>query len=340
MSSYTVSTITIKEFYTMFKKGYINNPNYQRDLVWPGNMKKQLINDIIKGACIPSIIVSLRNGIHYIVDGQQRTSTIMDYLHEKYDDMVQIADPFLSYQIPIIYNTGYDITSESELFRKLNTSSKQLKSGDLIKSHTTEPLNNDVQSKLIHGKFVKYFGEESDTKITAAKRAQQIALVTCFFKPEYMSTKYKQIASLFDCSDREYRNQKREYNYDIKVAATVQIFETLYVNGVKILPFCTTGKYNIWNPEVLLFYIAYSFHVNEKNAAHEWVKFLSVLFSLETCDEYKSMLQSWPHSERNKILYKGTAKMSNNYELGYKQIKYYNKYRCFATDTSVIINED
>src|SRR5579885_2576260 len=63
---------------------YENYPAYQRSQVWPLRFKQELIDSVLRNHPIPAIITSRRidrdmTSRNYIVDGQQRVSTIFQY---------------------------------------------------------------------------------------------------------------------------------------------------------------------------------------------------------------------------------------------------------------------
>lgn len=86
----------------------------QRDLVWSGEQKEDLIKSLIIGLAIPPIIIAQRlpvkndftqevfiksgNKFCYIIDGKQRLNTVQEYLNNKfsvfgcfYDDLPKVS---------------------------------------------------------------------------------------------------------------------------------------------------------------------------------------------------------------------------------------------------------
>lgn len=78
-----VLTLTIKQFSDYAKQGSLDlNPSYQRDSVWPVSDSQKLIDSILRGIPIPSIILTQMEGGDYlqIVDGKQRLTAILRFI--------------------------------------------------------------------------------------------------------------------------------------------------------------------------------------------------------------------------------------------------------------------
>lgn len=78
-----VQTLTIKQFSDYAKQGSLDlNPSYQRDSVWSVNDSQTLIDSILRGIPIPSIILTQIEGGDYlqIVDGKQRLTAILRFI--------------------------------------------------------------------------------------------------------------------------------------------------------------------------------------------------------------------------------------------------------------------
>lgn len=131
----------ISELYKRIKEGtLILQPDFQRKFVWNTSHKEAFIETILNGLPFPEIYTA-QSGVdiekietqEVIVDGQQRLSTIMQYIEEeanskvfgkqvqKFKDLTQEAQrEFLNYNV-VIRDLG-DISSEliREIFKRIN----------------------------------------------------------------------------------------------------------------------------------------------------------------------------------------------------------------------------
>lgn len=143
----TVRTdMTIADFAAAYDRNdIVVNRDYQRsDKVWPDAAKSFLIETLILGYPLPKLSmyqitnVRTRRTVKEIVDGQQRATTISDYLHNsfalssklqterlrgrRYDDLANSdKSRLLSYSLPIdlfVAATPFDVR---ETFRRMNS---------------------------------------------------------------------------------------------------------------------------------------------------------------------------------------------------------------------------
>lgn len=79
--------MSIGEMISLYKEGALDvHPEFQRFFRWSIAQKSKLIESILLGIPIPSIFVSQRrDGVWDVVDGQQRLSTILEFVGELRD---------------------------------------------------------------------------------------------------------------------------------------------------------------------------------------------------------------------------------------------------------------
>lgn len=135
------STKKISEIYRRIKEGsLILQPDFQRKFVWTSEYKEEFIDTILQGLPFPEIYIA-QTGIdiekimsrEVIVDGQQRLSTIVQYIDEsdgskefgklvpKYKDLEQeTRNEILNYSV--VFRDLGDIESGMirEVFRRIN----------------------------------------------------------------------------------------------------------------------------------------------------------------------------------------------------------------------------
>jgi Protein of unknown function DUF262 len=131
----------ISEIYRRIKDGsLIPQPEFQRKFVWTKEHKEDFIDTILKGLPFPEIYIAQKGidmdkivSTEVVVDGQQRLSTIVQYIDEKngsnefgknvklYGSLSQSEqEDFLNYNI-VVRDLG-DIESEviREVFKRIN----------------------------------------------------------------------------------------------------------------------------------------------------------------------------------------------------------------------------
>jgi hypothetical protein len=79
------------------KKTLKTNPEFQRNLVWSNKQKSWFIESIILNIPLPHLYFNQdQKGKYIVVDGLQRTTTIHDYLNDKFDLQELEAIPWLN----------------------------------------------------------------------------------------------------------------------------------------------------------------------------------------------------------------------------------------------------
>jgi len=94
----TTTNITTEQLKDMVESGELTLPIFQRGKVWDNKKKSELIYTLLIGGVIPEIIVyEGEGGNKYLIDGWQRTSTIVDYQNNTFklrlDPNVEHIDP-------------------------------------------------------------------------------------------------------------------------------------------------------------------------------------------------------------------------------------------------------
>ena len=157
--------MSIGEVMNLYKDGEIDvHPEFQRFYRWDEEQKTKLIESILLGIPIPPIFVSQKtNGIWDVIDGQQRLSTILQFLgvlkkddNTKYDPLVLRATKLLpslggvswndenlflpeqkinfkreKLNFTIIKEAAENDTSKYEMFQRLNTGGTHLSAQEI-----------------------------------------------------------------------------------------------------------------------------------------------------------------------------------------------------------------
>lgn len=157
--------MSIGEMVNLYRDSELNvHPEFQRFFRWDEEQKTKLIESILLGIPIPPIFVSQKlNGVWDVIDGQQRLSTILQFMHVLKDDKGVEMDPlvlmgtkflpslknvvwddenlFSSEQkinfkreklnFTIIKETSEQDTSKYEMFQRLNTGGSHLSAQEI-----------------------------------------------------------------------------------------------------------------------------------------------------------------------------------------------------------------
>ena len=135
----SVTNPTIADIYQDIESGkLILKPDFQRKFVWTHDHQEEFIDTILKGYPFPEIYVcqgeidtqKLRT-TEYVIDGQQRLTTIKKYIENDYDKPLkkvpkfkdlseQEKQKFLSYQMVVRDIGKVDENDIREVFRRIN----------------------------------------------------------------------------------------------------------------------------------------------------------------------------------------------------------------------------
>ena len=169
------STKKISEIYRRIKEGsLILQPDFQRKFVWTSEYKEEFIDTILQGLPFPEIYIA-QTGIdiekimtrEVIVDGQQRLSTIVQYIDEpedskefgklvpKYKDLMEDErNEMLNYSAVFRDLGDIDPDMIREVFRRINLTKFGLE-------------QIEIQNAVYDGKYIscsKAILEAIDTK--------------------------------------------------------------------------------------------------------------------------------------------------------------------------------
>lgn len=168
----------VQEIYRKFDLGqYLVNRRYQRKLVWTIEQKERLIDSMVRGLPIPLILLAERTGggrpgkSYEIIDGLQRMHAIVSFIRNEYayegsyfdletlastkackdnqDDPLTQKRPVLdrdvcvrlaNYQLPVSAYTATNAASVDEVFRRINSSGRQLSRQEVRQAGLTSGL--------------------------------------------------------------------------------------------------------------------------------------------------------------------------------------------------------
>lgn len=151
VTDFPVETIVRKYKEENYDDGDIYIPNYQRTLQWNVDQKSYFIESLLLRIPVPPIFFYEVGGRLEVVDGSQRIRTLVEFRNDKFkltnlekldslNGLKFSALPAVSKKrllnSPIrsfVLEEGTDESSRVELFRRINTSSKQLTEAEIRK---------------------------------------------------------------------------------------------------------------------------------------------------------------------------------------------------------------
>lgn len=224
------SPMTIADYCAAMNRNEIqSNDDYQRsNKVWPPAARSFLIESIILGFPLPKIFLFQKTDlvskktIKEIVDGQQRSKTIIDFFNNKiaiskkseveeargkrYDQLSdELKGSFLSYQISIDLFLSASSHEIRQAFRRLNSYTVPLNPEELRHAEYqgtfkwfVYELTRDFEKALL---ALKVMGEKQMLRMQDEKLFAEIAFS---FIHGIKTTKAKELTSLYKDFDKEF----------------------------------------------------------------------------------------------------------------------------------------
>ena len=291
-------------------------PEYQRDYVWKLPSQQKLINSVMTGFPIPSIMVTQDEMNRYsIEDGQQRLETLyrfrnnqFSYEGRNYSDFTDFEKKvFLDYNLLIIDTTGASLDDQTEIYDRLNQG-MALSDGEKFFNRRSKKLVNLTEQLImtrgagIHALVMDAMGDYlagNDKRHT--KLANAVALVAgAAYGPQFISTSYNKLASILDNLNTP---DGVIHVNDALVRRRLEAVFNIYKEADEIQTCATaTKKKAQWKVGLYSSYILYSVIYTEDDA--------------EMFDEVKKAWVNFLVEVRRRpsvvsLLYKGMAKSNN-----------------------------
>lgn len=144
METHKPRTASINDFREWdSREALVLAPEFQRRKVWSDKAKSYLIDTILNGFPIPAVYVrqkidlKTKKTIREVIDGQQRISTILDYIKDrfpvskvhnkrygglKFSELPdEIKEKFLDYDLSVGFLVGADDSDVLEVFSRINS---------------------------------------------------------------------------------------------------------------------------------------------------------------------------------------------------------------------------
>jgi hypothetical protein len=159
---YEYSTLTIKKLIELALSEKINlSPAYQRGFIWSLSDQKALVRTISKGFPLPNLFIRvLENGQMEMVDGQQRSRTILKYHRSEIKitsaDNIEIPDNdrFLNYTLPVVYIHDTNDNEIREIYYIINKKGLNLNDPERQKAYYSETLFLKLAEELSNNQLL------------------------------------------------------------------------------------------------------------------------------------------------------------------------------------------
>jgi hypothetical protein len=315
---------TIAEILSTIQTGRIDlNPPYQRAPVWTSKRQAGLIDSIIQGYPIPSLMLVEKyrdnKKVFVCLDGKQRCTAIKAFVDGKVQ--VRLGDKMLKYcdfsmedqivfrnkALPIAKLDNIPPDEECRIFERINRAAP-LSAGELVDTYVTSPISQarehvfNIHSPYRH-KLEKYFKKLKDDDKRKNMLVNMTAL-TCGLSigEEYLTTSFPTLQKALDEVDED-KWQEYNKNLYINIACLIEMWEMLVDRHKIILPEKWLKCNRIWKLSLLIGYQVYSIHkigqedfqgkkLSKGDVFKIWVHFLRVAARDTTVyDKWQSSLR-------------------------------------------------
>lgn len=201
----------IKTLYGNYKDGFLNlQPDFQRYFVWDMKKASRLIESILLEIPLPTIYTSQeKDGKEYIIDGQQRMTSIFSFMDGKFPDDREFRLTGLNtlddlsgklyteigetnqrqlkgyYIHKIMFKQESDPNLKFEIFERLNTGTVPLNHQELRNCVYRGKYNDFIKELANYDKFRKIFELEGPEK--RMRDAQLVLRFLSFYNKTYLN---------------------------------------------------------------------------------------------------------------------------------------------------------
>ena len=236
---YSRSSLTLSQLNTLYETDCLKlDPSWQRDAVWPAKKQPALIESLINGIPIPEITLWLRpDGVHVVVDGQQRLRAILEYMSGDFEANGDFYANLTSEEAETLDQTsvtvlllGPENTEASVItyYKLRNSTSTSLTTGELIKADSDTPI---VVQTLQTFADRKIFIEEVFGRAKSAKRSSELTntvpyLASLMHGPGCLTKSYTAIKTVLASTTQEQVNALRN-DYNAKMDVFLRLCRTI-----------------------------------------------------------------------------------------------------------------
>jgi len=169
---FIVTKWTIKKLHDTYKKDLLNlSPPYQRNFIWSITDQRYLIDSIGKSNPIPNFFLLQKNdGILEMVDGQQRSRTILSFVEQQFTDLdneffsTTLYPNFWKYEFPVTIITDVEGESIERFYAIVNKTGVHLNKPEVRKADYYDTVLLNLVNEITESKkfkLLKVFSESS-----------------------------------------------------------------------------------------------------------------------------------------------------------------------------------
>lgn len=223
----SVTNPTISQIYKEVADGLlILDPDFQRRFVWTQSHQEEFLDTILNGYPFPEIYVSkgevdvaAMRTVRHVIDGQQRLTTIKNYIDGKFDKPLLMVKSyqdlsedqkgdFLSYEIVVRDLGRIDDVTVREIFRRINLTKFKL---DNVEIHNAVYDGEFIQTakSIVDEADLSLFGVFKETEFTRMADLHFILLVMATLETGGYFSQDKEVEPCVEKFNEEYSNREK-----------------------------------------------------------------------------------------------------------------------------------
>jgi hypothetical protein len=344
------------------------DPPYQRAPVWSNALKMGLVNSILMGYPIPSILLlekyTCGKKIYVCIDGKQRCCAIRDFINDKFKIKIDgntlnyslMADDmkleFSNHMLSVAIIEGLREDEECKVFERINRS-VALSSGELVETYLTSPLlkardamfsDNSVERKTLE----KYWGAlKNRDKDKRKKVSVNLLSIVCGLAigEEFITKSFPKLQAPLETIDDEAWS-KHDQTFKENTAILLRCWKKIEDTKI-VLPESWKRGNRMWTVGFIIGYQIYSIRkigqevvkdckMTEPMLIDIWVKFIRLIATDTTFyDQWQFAIGCKSNNINTKRLRSGWELIKSFYEQNTVEVFNANpKYDDFSDDSS------
>lgn len=239
----SVTNPTIGQIYNEVADGLlILDPDFQRRFVWTQTHQEEFLDTITNGYPFPEIYVSkgevdvtAMRTVRHVIDGQQRLTTIKNYIDGKFERPLALVQPyqkltdeqkseFLSYEVVVRDLGKIDEATVREVFRRINLTKFKLDDIE-IQNAIYDGQFIQTAKEILDSSNLSLFGVFKETEFTRMADLHFILLVMSTVELGGYFAQDKEVEPSVEKFNEEYPNQTRVYGLVVGALNAIESLE-------------------------------------------------------------------------------------------------------------------